>query len=241
MSNGSSKVLILHGWGSCAKNWNQVKKILEISGYKVFLPDLPGFGQNPEPKNVWSIDNYVSWLEDYCEKENLSQIFVLGHSFGGAIAIKFTLKNTEKVKGLFLIAPALVRVKTFKKKILKKIAKIFYFLPKKIKKIIYQRIIKSDYPLEPGIMRETYLKIIKEDLSEVLHKIKTQTIIVWGEKDKITPIKEAYLIKNKIKNGPFWELSKVKLEIIPNIGHNPHREAPEKLAGIIINFLKTRN
>ena len=42
-------ILILHGWGSCAKNWDKVKKLLEKRGYKVFVPDLPGFEQNPSP------------------------------------------------------------------------------------------------------------------------------------------------------------------------------------------------
>ena len=41
------KILILHGWGSCAKNWEQVKELLEKKEYKVFIPDLPGFGNNP--------------------------------------------------------------------------------------------------------------------------------------------------------------------------------------------------
>ncbi len=70
-------------------------------------------------------------------------------------------------------------------------------------------------------MKEIYLKIISEDLSEYLSKIKIPTVIIWGNKDNVTPIKDAYFINSRIKNS--------KLEIFPGIGHNFHSEAPEKL------------
>ena len=79
-------------------------------------------------------------------------------------------------------------------------------------------------------MRETYLKIINEDLSDYLSRISLPTLIIWGKKDKLTPVKDAYLMKEKIIGA--------SLEIIPDIGHNPHREAPEILKDKVLNFLK---
>ena len=235
-------LLILHGWGSCAKNWGRVKELLENQGCKVYVPDLPGFGENPPPQKPWSIDDYVDWLKQYID--NLSQIsgaifepfFLLGHSFGGAIAVKFSIKYPKKIQKLFLVDSIAIRRKTFKKEIIKKISNIlkkFSFLPfyQFLRKTFYKLIVrKSDYLATQGIMRETYLMVINKDLSGYLSDISVPTVIIWGEKDELTPLKDAYLIKEKISNST--------LEILPRINHNPHSEAPEILVEKILNFIK---
>ena len=225
-------IIILHGWGSGAKNWARVKEFLEKKGCQVFLPDLPGFGETPPPPKAWSLDDYVEWVRDFSEKNNLSEFFLLGHSFGGGIAIKFALKYPEKIKKLFLVSSAAIRKKTIKKEILKKIAsffKRFSFLPgyNYLRKVLYKIFFrKSDYLLTEGVMKETYLKVISEDLSDILSNISVPTVIIWGKKDDIFPVKDAYFINQKIKNSV--------LEILPNIKHNPQTEAPEILAEKII-------
>lgn len=226
-------ILILHGWGSCAKNWEPVKELLEKQGYKVFIPDLPGFGETPPPFEIWSIDDYAEWVKSYCEKNNLSQVFLLGHSFGGSLAVKFSIKYPEKIKKLFLIDCAGIRRKSIKRKVIKKTAiffKKFDFLPffNLFRKTFY-KFIKSDYLQTQGIMREIYLKIIQQDISKDFSKISISTVIIWGKKDNITPLKDAYYIKEQI--------SEAKLEVLPDIFHNPHRENPKLLVKKILNYL----
>jgi len=230
-------LLILHGWGSRAENWSRVKELLERKGYKVFVPDLPGFGENPPLSRAWSIDDYVEWVSDFCEKNNLSQFFLLGHSFGGAVAVKFSLKYPEKVKKMFLVASSGIRRKTIKKEIFKKIAnflKFFSFLPFyfPIRKIFYKIIIqKSDYPYTKGIMKETYLKIVNEDISFCFSEVSVPTIIIWGDKDDVLPVKNAYFINQKIKNS--------NLVIVVGANHDLERKVPEILVEKILNFIKT--
>ena len=232
-----NNILILHGWGSRAGNWSRVKELLENQRYKVFVPDLPGFGENSSLSRVWEIDDYVEWVSDFCEKNNLSQFFLLGHSFGGAVAVKFSLKYPEKVKKMFLVASSGIRRKTIKKEILKKIAnflKFFSFLPFyfSIRKIFYKIIIrKSDYPYTKGIMKETYLKIVNEDLSFCFSEVSVPTIIIWGDKDDVLPVKNAYFINQKIKNS--------NLVIVPGANHDLERKVPEILVEKILNFIKT--
>ena len=228
-------ILILHGWGSRSQNWSEVRNLLEAQGIKVYIPDLPGFGQSPPLERPWSLDDYVEWLlkfiNDSQARGELSEpFFLLGHSFGGAVAVKFTLKHPEKLKKLFLVAPAIIRRKSSQKERFKKTASFFSFLPSFIKKIIYKLFIPSDYPVTKGVIRETYLKIIKEDLSSSLSEIKVPTIIIWGKEDKVTPFKEAHFIKEKI-SGAF-------LEILPKIGHSPHREVPGELTRTILRHLQ---
>ena len=78
-------------------------------------------------------------------------------------------------------------------------------------------------------MREIYLGTIKEDLLSYLPGIKAPTIIIWGEKDNITPFKDSYFIKEKISGS--------KLKTFPGVGHRLRKEVPEKLAQIILEEL----
>lgn len=199
---------------------------MEAKGLRVFVPDLSGFGQNPAPSVGWSIDDYVEWVKEYAARNSLDRFFLLGHSFGGGVAAKFAAKYPEKIEKLFLVASAIVRRKTFKKELFKKISVFFpklSFLRKIFYKIFF---LKSDYLYTTGVMKETYLKIVKEDLLRYLSEISLPAIIIWGDKDDITPLPDAYLIKKEIKNS--------KLEILPGIGHRVNFEAPEILVQKIL-------
>ncbi len=123
-------ILILHGWGGSSKSWKAVKEILEKEGFKVYNPDFPGFGQEADPPQPWSIADYTDWIKKYSEREGISQFFLLGHSFGGRVATKFAAQNPEKIMGLILVGSAgFGREKTlgFRQKILIKLRKIGLF------------------------------------------------------------------------------------------------------------------
>ena len=84
----SRKLLILHGWDSNSGKWQKVKEILKKSGIEVLVPDLPGFGKNPPPQKAWGIENYKEWVMKFTEEKGWQRFNLLGHSFGGGIAIK---------------------------------------------------------------------------------------------------------------------------------------------------------
>ncbi len=211
-------LLILHGWGSSSEKWQKIGELLVQKGVKVIIPDLPGFGKSEEPQKAWNLDQYCDFVEEFIKILNLDKFYLLGHSFGGSLAVKFSLQHPEKVAKLFLVSAACIRKKSLKNKLFKFISRFFKIKPLFLRKFFYR---KSDYLSVKGVMKEIYLKVIEEDLSDVLEKVKVPAIIIWGAKDKITPIKQAKLIKTKIRNS--------ELKIIPNIGHSPHLEAPEKL------------
>lgn len=221
--------LILHGWGSCSEKWQKVGELLAEKNLKVIIPDLPGFGQSQEPKSAWDINDYCDFVEEFVKILNLDKFFLLGHSFGGALAVKCSLKFPEKINKLFLVGAACIRKKSFKKRFFYILSKIFpSFLL--FRKFFYKFIVKSDYLSVQGVMKEIYLKIIAEDFSGILSQIQVPTVIIWGGKDDITPLSDAYKINSKIQNS--------KLEIIPGVGHNLHLEAPEKLTEVILNEAK---
>jgi len=227
-------LLILHGWGSNSEKWQRVAELLARKGFKVIVPDLSGFGQSQEPKQAWGLDDYCNFVEEFVKILGLEKFFLLGHSFGGALAIKLSLRIPEKIEKLFLVSASFRRRKKLKKRVfgvLAKTLKIFSFLPlyPYFKRGFYKFLLKSDYPSTRGIMRKSYLKIIKEDLSDILNKIKIPAIIIWGEKDDITPLKHGRLLNEKIKES--------ELVVLPAVGHNIRTEAPEKLTQIISKFL----
>jgi len=238
-----NNVLILHGWGSRSKNWSRVKELLENQGYKVFVPDLPGFGGNPSPSSPWSIDDYVEWVSDFCGKNNLSQFFLLGHSFGGGLAVKFVNSFSGKARALILVGAKIRRQKSYRYYlglVLGKLGKLIFFIPgfsffqPFAKKVLYWLIGTRDYyqlEVEKAVtMKETFKKIIEEDLTPYLSQISVPTLIIWGKKDNITPLKDAYLINKRIEGS--------KLEIIKDGRHVPNMETPEILAEKIKEFLK---
>jgi len=226
--------LILHGWGSDSGKWQTTAELLSQSqkNIQIIIPDLPGFGKSNNPPMPWSLNEYCSFVDEFAKSLGLSQFFLLGHSFGGAVAAKYSLTNPNKIRKLFLVGASCVRKKTFKKKILfvfSKVFKLFSYIPL-LKKAFYRFAVKSDYPATEGFMRKTYLNVIKEDLSEKIKNIKTPTIIIWGEKDNIMPLKYGKLINLQIKNS--------KLIIIPKGSHDLERKRAQELSSIIITQIK---
>jgi pimeloyl-ACP methyl ester carboxylesterase len=219
--------LILHGWGSNSDRWAPIAEEISKKGYRVIVPDLPGFGKSEPLSLPWDTNKYIDWVERFAKELNLEEFYLLGHSFGGALASKMAVKHAQEVKKLFLVSAACVRKKTVKKGIfvrMSKLAKLFYFLPYYglIRKAVYKFIVrKSDYVYVEGIMKSTYLNVVAEDLSFHLPFIKVPTIIIWGEKDDYTPLQEGYFIEKQIK--------KSKIIVIPEAGHDLNRKQPEIL------------
>ena len=227
--------LILHGWGSASDRWIKEAEIISEKSFKVIIPDLPGFGKSDKLERPWTINDYVKWFEEFTKTLNIENFYLLGYSFGGALASKIAVKYPQRVQRLFLIAAAVIRKKTTQKNFFSKISKfikLFYFLPyySFFRKAVYKFIIrKSDYVYIEGIIKQTYLNIIAEDVSFNLPFIRVPTIIIWGDKDQSVPIEDAYLIKEKVKNS--------KLVVIPGADHKMHKQLPEILSEKIIENL----
>ncbi len=234
---GGKTMLILHGWPSKSERWQKVAEMVAEKGLTIIVPDLPGFGQSQEPLVAWNLDTYVEWVREFTEKIPALQkeFYLAGHSFGGGLASKFTIKYNQRVEKLFLISAACIRQKTTTKKTAKhisKVVKVFSFLPfyELFRKAVYKFILRrSDYAYVSGIMKETYLRVISDDLSQKLGFIKSPTIIIWGDKDTSTPIADAEFMHGKIPGS--------KLFVIPGADHALQIKVPEVLAQHIIENL----
>lgn len=235
-------IFILHGWGSSSQSWVKVKQLLGKNEYEVFTPDLPGFGEEPPPKSSWDLDDYVEWIRNYIEKagfELQDRFFLLGHSFGGKIAVKFAIKYPALIEGLILVASAGVTPrKKWKIKIFRLTTKIgdiiFSFLILRplrtvVRKIVYFFAQEQDYYRATGIMREVMKKTLEENLTSILPCIRVPTLIVWGSHDTMTPLSDAYIFQRHIKNS--------KLVILKGGKHGLNLQMPEKFVETIIEWI----
>ncbi len=243
IGEGGPFVFILHGWPGSLESWLNVGQNIAQSNYQVILPDFPGFGQSQEPFEPWEVKDYATWLKNFINQIlsrfefSQSSLVIVGHSFGGRVAIKFGAMYPQMVSKLVLVSSAGIKRKTLPiLKYLTPIGKIIFSLPGLkflapiFKKVFYKFIIRStDYLNVKGVMRETFKKVVREDLTPLLSKINAPTLIIWGSKDKKTPLKEGEIMRSKIKNS--------KLEVLIGVGHSPNKEVPDLVASKIIDFL----
>lgn len=233
-------LIILHGWGSSVNSWEKVMTELEKSNIKVFMPDLPGFGESQEPPSPWGVKNYIEFLEEFRKRMELNKFVLGGHSFGGQIAISYALNNPNKLAGLILMdAARIMRRRKLKVKIFSLLAHIgnstfsippLHFLKPLTQKIWSKLSGERDYYLASPIMKETMRKVLGEEVGGMLGDIKTKTLILWGEKDYVTPLSDARIINERIKGS--------KLVVFKNAAHPINVEKPLEVAQSISVFME---
>lgn len=232
-------IVILHGWGSSSVSFQSVKNILLNKGFTVYVLDLPGFGRVGKPDKPWSVDDYVDFVYEYVSSRYLDKFYLLGHSFGGQVAIKFAVAWPEKLSGLILYSAAGIRPEqTIKTEIFYVLAKIGNFIfsllilrsiKNFMRKGFYYLVGTRDYYRAEGVMKQTMEKVINEDLRLLFPNIQVPTLIIWGDKDDVTPISDAEMMKEGIRGA--------ELKIMPGAGHSWHKEQTEKFVEFILPFI----
>lgn len=217
-----TSIIILHGWKLSTEKYQKLQINLSKKGYKVFIPDLPGFGKRVNINKIYTLDDYVNFVLRYIKKNNIHLPVLLGHSFGGRISLVVGAKYPSLIKSLVLTGvPGYLPSSKLKVKFFYYLAKIgqviFYIWPLSIfadlaRKILYRGAGAFDYYHTSGYLRETFKKIIRTDLTSYIKMIKIPTILVWGEQDVTTPVWIAQKMHTNIKNS--------KLVIVKGEGHN---------------------
>lgn len=132
-------VLLLHGWGDSVSGLQSLQKSLQDK-YQVLAVDLPGFGATQMPPATWGLDEYADFIQALLNKLEMTDAYaVIGHSNGGALAIRAISKGTLQPKKLVLLAASGVRnQQPTRRKVLLVVAKIgralTFWLPKATQK-----------------------------------------------------------------------------------------------------------
>jgi len=230
-------LLVMHGWGSRIENWQETTTLLEKTGMEIILPDLPGFGETAEPPTEWSVGDYVQWVKAFTESVGLTRYHLLGHSFGGRIGIKLAAEDNTPVDKLVLCAAAGVSrpsgLQQLKRTVFRLLSKVGGGLTGNdgfLRKIWYCLVGERDYYRASPAMRRTMARVLAEDLTPLLGRIATPTLVVWGEQDRATPLADGQRIAEGVTGA--------ELRIFPGVRHGVHREAPEKLAELVGAFVQ---
>jgi len=232
--SGNKPVLVfLHGWRSDGSVWFSIIK--SFNNYPILVLNLPGFGGTDPPKKDWDLSDYAQFVNQVLVKLDIRKAILVGHSFGGAVAAKLTAIIPDKVPGLVLVDASGIRAKTLRVKLYKTAAKLVspvFRLPAfaSIRNNIYKSLGFEDYIATP-YLTVSYRKIIAEDLRPTLAKINCPVLLMWGNKDKDTPITHAYIMKNTLK--------KAVVQVIPGAGHFVFLDKPEEFNRTLNNFLNT--
>ena len=220
-------ILLLHGWG---QNIEMMKFLGDnfINDYRITILDLPGFGESSEPKNVWNISDYSDMLEEFVREVNIKKPIIIGHSFGGRLAIRYSANNTIKKLVLFG-APCIRRsdklpLSTSILKSLKKLP-LMNDLGEYMKKYIGSR----DYKAASPIMRKTLVEVVNEDLSDYAKKIEEPTLLIWGDRDTEAPIEDAKELENIMLDAALITLPGTHYAYLENLN---------QVVNILNNFFK---
>ena len=229
-------LILLHGWKQDVSSFWGISENLK-KDFTLWLIDLPGFGRSENPKLPFSVSDYAEIIKGFIEKLNTGKPALLGHSVGGRIGIKLASTYPNLLSKLILEDSAGIRPKRdIPKFLFYIIAKTFkYLIPnifnlKEKIRISFYKSLESDY-LTAGDLKETFTKVLNEDLAFDLPKIKTETLLIWGEKD---PTLEASLENGK---KMYKLIENSKLVVIENVGHFPHLEKPERFTYYVKDFI----
>lgn len=232
-TGSGNPIILLHGWGVDISIFDSITNMLKTK-YTVYAIDLPGFGKSDEPAIPYNLDDYVELLYQFIVDLDIHNPILLGHSFGGRIAIKFA--SLYKVNKLILVDSAGLKqknfIKTKSKIILYKLKKKYYKITKNV--IKYNDLLinsgSQDYKDASTIMKKILVNVTNEYLERYLKDITCDTLIIWGKKDDVTPYYNAIKLKKKIKNAG--------LVTLEGVGHFPFIESKKTFNKILKSYLE---
>ncbi len=236
-------LVILPGWGGTHETWRDFIAAAKTSGPETRCIDLPCFGDAPCPPHVWGVDEYARYVRDQLDviktAEPDAQIHLLGHSFGGQVAVVVAAKYGEYISSLILSGAAVFRPKQVLHRavfgLIAKVGKLVFRLPllerfsDTAKKVLYRGAESPDYAATSGIKRDIFKKIIREDVSLYLPGIRLNTLVLWGSHDTYVPLS----LGKRIASA----LPKSQLVIIPKAGHGLHISNIPRMLHSIRTFL----
>ena len=234
-------LVVIHGGGDSGRAW--LENAAELSkNYQVYLPDLPGFGHSKAIDEDFDLSSYVTFVEDFSRSLGLGHFHLVGHSLGGGIALNYALKFPHKIERLVLISSlCLGREIALWSRILS--LPIFYRITKKTMVSVFRAIgwlvKKINYPLEkvtpPSLFRMSIGKSIMSIkgqttvLANQLSELLMPTLLVWGAKDSIVPVRHAILAAERIPN--------CQVRVFQDSGHSVYRHRIREFSDLMVRFL----
>lgn len=204
---GKSAFVLLHGWGQNKEMFDPMFTFLASQKKTVISVDFPGFGASGEPQTVYGIKEYAEWLKSLLETEKIENVIFVGHSFGCRVAYYYTAKKYGNVEKLLMTGAAGVKPK----RTMSYYFKVYSYKTMKVvlPAIGMKHVLEykqknagsSDYKNASHIMRGILSKVVNEDLTSLFAEIEAPTLLVFGENDEATPVKDGKLMEQRLQNA----------------------------------------
>jgi pimeloyl-ACP methyl ester carboxylesterase len=237
--NGSPVVLI-HGLGGRAEDWSNMAPFLAKAGYRVYTPDLLGYGQSDEPlAETYSIATQAKIVDGFFDAVGLKQADVGGWSMGGWIAQKFAVDHPDKVRRLALLDSAGLRIppdwdtRLFTPKTpddLRQLEALLMPNPPDLPAFVAADLLRTSAESQWVVKRSLNAMLSGNDVTDAdLPGLKMPVLLLWGGQDQITPLKEARAMHALIPDS--------RLEIVPNCGHLAPDQCAKDFGPRVVQFL----
>jgi len=257
LDEGTGDVLLLiHGIGGSSDCWRDIVHTLS-KRHRVIAVDLLGHGQSDKPRGDYSLGAFAVWLRDFLDALNIHQATVIGHSFGGGVALQFAHQHKEYCRRLVLISsgglgPDLGRLLRMLSLPGAEIAlQLIASRPAiEIGKALrrralssgqqatrYSETLKGQAALANRHSRAAFLKTLRSVVDHrgqavcALDRVRADlpTMIIFGDQDRCIPVAHAYSAHEAIPGS--------ELHVIPGVGHQPQVQCPETVARLIGDFV----
>ncbi len=258
IERGSGRpIVMLHGLGETMYLWRYLAPHLELS-FAIHLIDLKGHGRSRKPfDNQYSLLDHLRLIRGYIEERNLRDVTVIGHSMGGGVAallgIWLAEQGDRRLRSLILIdsimypqaMPFFVRL--LRIPFLARTAMAFvsstwmvrlacrlaFFDPDKIREDMIEEYARPLRTAEGRYaLAKTAEQLVPDNIETILSKLKlvtVPTLLIWGENDRIVPPEVGRRLERDLPQGT--------LRLIPQCGHLPPEEHPERLLTEVERFL----
>ncbi len=234
-------VVLVHGLGGQADDWQKLAPYLVKAGYRVYLPDLPGFGQSDRPANFsYSVPDQAAIVVGFLDALGLKQVDLGGWSMGGWIVQRVAFDHPERVRRLMLLDSAgLYQKPTWDTRLFTPTTPAeldqFYNLlmphPPRLPGFVAADILRSSAQNAWVIHRAMDSMLLGHDTTDALiPNLKMPVLIVWGGVDQITPPSQGEKIHQLIPQS--------QLDVIAGCGHLAPNECASQIGPKMVGFVK---
>jgi len=254
------KILLIHGLAGSSKTWDDVMPLLTPHA-DVIAVDLLGHGESAKPTGDYSLGAFASGLRDFLSILGIDSVTIVGHSFGGGVAMQLAYQHPHLVDRLVLVGSGglgrevswLLRLLTlpgaeyvmpiaFPKPIVDRATDVGRQLGRRnIRSPRLAEMWRAYSSLAGATNRKAFVRTMRGvieptgqtvDASDRLYlAAHVPTMIVWGDQDGIIPVQHGYAAHDLIPTS--------RLEILEGVGHFPHVEQADTVANLLIDFVET--
>jgi pimeloyl-ACP methyl ester carboxylesterase len=224
---GPVRVVWLHGWAREARDFVVAAQLLADQGVASVALDLPGFGSSPAPDRAGGARYYAELIAPTLHEIADGPLILVGHSFGGRIAVVLASKYPGLVEELVLTGvPQLVRLRASRRspltyRVIRALARRHLLSAARLEGA-RQKYGSSDYRHAQGVIRDVLVATVQETYESELASLTLPIAFVWGEADRDVPVEIATRAAALVQ-GP------ATIDVVSGVGHLLPLEAPDAL------------